>query len=807
MRRTTSVLSSRFRRGPVGLLTVLFLTFIAPSLEAQGVVTGQVVDAVSGDPVPAASVLVQGTEIGVLTDAQGMYTIARTPVGARVIEVRALGYRTVVRPAQVAEGASVTLDVELTVRPLEIGGIRVEVLRPDLAPQAELSERQVREANPQDSGQLLRNLDGVDAARRGPLGLDPVVRGLRETEVGTYLDGTRIFPAGPARMDSPLTHLDPTAVSEVEVVKGPYALTWGAGNLSAIRVETAPLPGRGDEVASGSFAAGYDTNLEASEVGGTFSNRSGPVSYWIHGAWREGSDYEPGGDNGVVIPGEYTSSEIRGKIGMDVAENSILSLTGGYQDQGPVDYPGRILTAKFFYASNAALKWVTERGDGALRRLEATAYRNDVSHAMDNRGKPTRNAVEPGMRVPPFGIDVRVDSDLEVSGGRVAADLVRGPWTYRIGADLYSANRNADRQIIRLTAEPTQVTMPPVGAVPFDNVLWPDATIRDIGLFARAGRSLESGLRVDGTIRLDQVSADADGSDPRYADYLDYLEQVYGSSDLSNSETNISGALTLGVGLHENWDLSLGLGSAVRTADASERYSDHLPTTKAQTAAEFMGNPGLNPERSTQGDLWLEGRFERAAFQLNAFARKITDYITIELTDEDKRLPLPIFPETVYRYVNGDATFFGGEMSLSYALSEALTAGIGGSYLWGEETVFPDTAGAEQEEPAFGVSPISGRASLRYEEPAGRYFVEGNATLVGEQDRVALTRGEAPSESYATFDLRAGIAPIPGVNLRFGVQNLFDEEYVNHLNSRNPYNGMPIPEPGRVIYVDLSYGF
>ena len=51
----------------------------------------------------------------------------------------------------------------------------------------------------------MQNLDGVDAVRRGPLGLDPVVRGLRETEVGTYLDGTRLesMRAGPAGSTAP----------------------------------------------------------------------------------------------------------------------------------------------------------------------------------------------------------------------------------------------------------------------------------------------------------------------------------------------------------------------------------------------------------------------------------------------------------------------------------------------------------------------------------------------------------------------------------------------------------------------------
>ena len=89
----------------------------------------------------------------------------------------------------------------------------------------------------------MQTMSGVNVVRRGPVGLDPVVRGLRETQVGVYVDGMRTFPADPARMDSPLSHTGPSTLQSVEVAKGPYALTWGGGQLSAIRAETNDLFG------------------------------------------------------------------------------------------------------------------------------------------------------------------------------------------------------------------------------------------------------------------------------------------------------------------------------------------------------------------------------------------------------------------------------------------------------------------------------------------------------------------------------------------------------------------------------------
>ena len=94
--------------------------------------------------------------------------------------------------------------------------------------------------------------------------------------------------------------------------------------------------------------------------------------------------------------------------------NFLLTFSGGYQDQGPVDYPGRLLTADFFHSRNFSAEFETVRAAGTLRDVEISAYRNAVSHGMNNLGKPTRTAVPMGVRTPPFGLDIRVDSDIVV---------------------------------------------------------------------------------------------------------------------------------------------------------------------------------------------------------------------------------------------------------------------------------------------------------------------------------------------------------------------------------------------------------
>ena len=46
-----------------------------------------------------------------------------------------------------------------------------------------------------------------------------------------------------------------------------------------------------------------------------------------------------------------------------------------------------------------------------------------------------------------------------------------------------------------------------------------------------------------------------------------------------------------------------------------------------------------------------------------------------------------------------------------------------------------------------------------------------------------------------------------GVVLKGDVTNLTDTDYVNHLNAGNPYTEAPVPEPGRVFFLNVRYSY
>ena len=766
MNRLTSV---------VLVVFLLAASFARPaSAQSTGTVAGTVTDADTGAPLEGVNVVVEtapaASSTGTATNADGRFRLA-VPTGEQALAFRFVGYAPVTRTVFVRNGRTATLNVRLSSAPIGLAGVEVSALRPDLQPTERLDQQRVQEANVADAGGLMRSMPGVDAVRRGPVGLDPNVRGLSETQVGVYIGGLRTFPAGPGRMDTPLSHIDPSTIERIDVVKGPYALTWGPGNMSAVRVEQ-----RGEDPPptplTGSVHTGYDTNRQSVETSGFAMGRQGRWFYSANGAWREGNDYTSG--SGRAIAGDFRSAEGRGRIGVDLSARSTLSFTGSYQDQDDIDYPGRMLHAEYFRTGMGQLKYTFEQGSGRLRAVEARVGAQQTLHRMTNRTKPSYDR---GMRV-------EMPTEVQNLNGRVAVDLVPAPlWDVTVGGDVLHTFRDATRTRSMVDMDMVNREEP-----------WPGVTLTQAGVFAQSTRRV-GWLRLSGTTRLDVARADVNNPTDLF------LSTLAPSTDLQQNDVMFSGALTAALPLSDAWTVSVGGGSVARPPDALERYADRVPAAKSQMSAEFQGNPLVNPERSTQLDLWIEGSSARWSLNVNGFARWIDDSITFAESDIEPVLPMS---PAVYRYTNGEATFYGAEASGSVTPLPRVTLRASGSYLWGRDDAF--------DEPAFGVAPAAGEVALRWSPVLGlpsvrNAFLESTVRFVDTQDRVATVRGESPTDGYTLVGLGSGVRVLNRVQLQLGVENLLDVAYANHLNAVNPFRGVQVAEPGRMFTMDVTVAF
>lgn len=727
-----------------------------------------------GRPVANAGVTITCTgspERSTSTDKSGTIQLDHLDNTECRFDVRAKGFAQASRttaPGQTPDTLEIGLELA-TVR----GEVQVTSTLPDLATGPAFTSRQVDESGALDLSEFLRGVAGTTAIRRGPVNLEPSVRGLQEDQVAIFVDGTRTFAAGPARMDSSLSHLSPHAIENLQVVKGPYALAWGAGALSAVRAET-PRPSfttSSEFDWNGNVYGRYGENDAVVDSGISLWGSDDRLRFYLSAGHRQGDDYEAG--DGSKVPADFKSTDARFRLGYRITDQFLLEASGGYQEQKDLDYPGRLLDASYFYTRSYALEG-TWTGAGTVREVYGQIYDNRKDHLMNNDEKPTGRDM-PG-RIPPFALDIDLPTESNTLGGRfrVKAEIDRLAWTF--GLDHYRVEQTATRTVARRSN----------GFVIFEDIVWPDAEIENLGGY---GQVVHRGDRyqLGATLRLDSVDASAD----RLSQF--FRDNTTGAID--QSETHLSAAVSAQLEIGNRWTATAGIGRAVRTASVLERYSDRFPATKFQLAAEFMGNPDLDPEQSLELDVGLRGTLGEVLVEIEGFYRTVDDYITV-MPDPSLPKRLPLSPPTVFRFVNGDeATFYGGEIQLRQRLS--------GGFSWHASAAWIRADDKALDEPVLGIAPLHGVVALRYTTTGERLWVELASRWSDRQDRVATSRFEQETSGYAVVDCTAHFEIGSRLGLRLAVENLGDKAYADHLNAPNPFTRQRIFEIGR----SFSAGF
>ena len=708
--------------------------------------------------------------------ADGGFALAGIDAGTYVLTISLSGFRPWQETVQVGPGG-VEIAATLTIRAFS-QAVTVTAGLPEVATEQTISARGIERRVAQDLALSLREQVGVTALRRGSVNLDPAVRGLYAEQIGVFVDGTRTFAVGPARMDSGLSHVSPHALETVRIVRGPFALTWGAGTLSAIRAETFKPAFTADEemVIGGRSGYNFGSNGSANDGFAGIWGASDRLRFAVQHNTRVGSDYADGAGN--LVPGDYASYDSRWSLGGRVARQTVIEYSGGHQRQNDIDYPGRILDATLFETWSHALDVVHAPAGGRVTEIAAQAYVNAKDHLMHNDDKPTARDM-PG-RMPPFALDIAIPASADTAGGRAHVAVGRGAVRSKVGVDFYRLGQFAERTIARRSN----------GAVLFEDVIWPNARLTNTGAWGQVVVS-RGRTTAGATVRVDHERSHVGEVSPFFA--------ANTTGDLAQRNTSVSAAGSLSFAVAEGHVVNLGAGRAVRNPSTLERYSDRFPAVKFQTAAEFMGNPNLVPEKSLELSAGLVSAFGRAVVEVDVFRRLIDDYITVA---PDPGLPkrLPLSPPVVFRYVQSDeARFIGADLRAQSPVTDWFTLQGSWSHVRADDTRF--------DEPLFGIPPVEWRAGFRLHTPDGRRWIEVFGNGQGAQERVAAARLEVPTEGWTTADIFAGVAVSEGLTLRGGIRNVADRFYVNHLNSFNPFTGMRIAETGRSFFLGTEYRF
>ncbi|WP_163144008.1 TonB-dependent receptor plug domain-containing protein, partial [Arhodomonas sp. KWT] len=290
-----------------------------------------------------------------------------------------------------------------------------------------------------DGGAYLKPIPGFSLSRKGGTNGDPALRGLGGSRLNIGVNDSAIPGGCPHRMDPPTAYVVPEAFDRITVLKGPQSVRYGASVAGTVRFErdTERFEAPGSRATLSALGGSFDRNDGLVDV--TAGNRTG----YLRGiATRsEAGDYEDG--DGESVHSEFERWSTTAIAGWTPDADTRMELTYERGD-GEAAYADRSMDGAAFDRTGVSLRATRENISPLIARVEATLYRNEIDHVMDNY---TLRDTAPSV--------YRVMNPRRVTrGGRIEATLDLSAATELVTGVDYQHSARDGRMAMSATGEP-----------------------------------------------------------------------------------------------------------------------------------------------------------------------------------------------------------------------------------------------------------------------------------------------------------------------------------------------------------------
>jgi iron complex outermembrane receptor protein len=582
-------------------------------------------------------------------------------------------------------------------------------------------------------GELLSGLPGISSTFYGAGAGRPIIRGLGDDRIRVLENGIGTIDASSASPDHAVG-ADPVDARRIEVLRGAAALAYGGNAVGGVvNVIDETIPTKLPEHAVGARGlAAWSSADEGAQGALGLSLGLGDVAVNLDWAGRDTGDYEtPLG----LAENSWTTME-------SLSAGVSLVKSWGFAGLGVKDYrtsyglppeaPGEAGGHIELKQTRGELRGDVRLGLGPFTRLDWAAQVSDYTHT-EFEGDGT-----PGTRFDSDGFEAR----LELHNGGESSRL-----SGATGVQFARTDFSAEGE---------------------ESFIAPTLT-RDAGIFTV--QRWDSGVwGVEGGLRIERRDLDND---------------VFGSRDF----TPVSASIGAFYRPAEGWFAGLTIARTERAPTNVELFADgpHLAT-----AAYEVGDPSLDIETATSLEASVRYVSDAWSVELSLYRIGFDGYIALVPTGADVMLDDgDLLPE--FAFVQRDATFTGGEVSLSVRLAQISGVAV-------RATAGADLVRAEFD--AGGDLPrIPPRTvTLGLEAEAARWTARVEMVDIAEQSHVAAFETETPGSTVLNARLAFQPFADEDVTLMLDGRNLTDEEVRVHSSFLKD----ELPRPGRSIRLAVS---
>ena len=337
------------------LLLILLAMPMMVFAQGTGKLSGRVIDESTGEGLPGANVILQGTTLGATTDINGDYFIIGVPVGSYTVQATFVGFapETVVG---VEVNAGYTRELNFDLLPgVELDEVVVEYERPLLQKDAVgvpkiVSSEEIQSLPVRGATDVTKIQAGV-VAKEGEDDLN--IRGGRGSEVDFYIDGVKA--SGTTGLDIPQA-----AIEQQELQTGLIDARYGDVMSGVVAVTTKS----GGQEFSGSLEAitseeldPYGYNLISGSIGGPIIKNK--LTFFVAGEYTDEADASPSAFGELRINDDVLADLNAAPAafqGLDENGNTVLMpIPAGVQNGATLQVDGTNLSSSHFVTDGSSL--------------------------------------------------------------------------------------------------------------------------------------------------------------------------------------------------------------------------------------------------------------------------------------------------------------------------------------------------------------------------------------------------------------------------------------------------------------------
>ena len=650
-----------------------------------------------------------------------------------------------------------------------------------------VSKEEMQTKRPTSVVEAMKEVPGINFSRAGGLGGQVVMRGFNSNDlkVPMAINGERFR----GRNTLEYNLIDPESIERIEVIRGPAAAIYGSESMAGMVniVTKKPKPNFSDtfEMKLSGISAGFESVNNLWGVRAEVEGGGRGVDMRLGLSSRSAGDYDT--PQGKAIHSGFESKQIDGEIGYSFNKDDRLALrfkvaeVVSHRAGGLGGAPGMAapLAQRVYLREDpiredyVGLNYTGKPNIKGIAKVEASLYNRKLNTDVVTTRFPNATSINETHRYV-IGPDM--------TGGKVmvVSDAVKNT-IITTGVDFFLQDWKGAETERRGTGTVSSTAR---------NKLESDASQKGLGAFILAEHELNDQWLISGNLRHDHYDTKTD------ADVITIpalMDTIRANKNSSNSST------TYAVGTvfkPLTWlNFAANYGTSFRVPTTSELFGYGTYGT-----GYLVPNPTLKPEEGQTIDFSARLRFDRLVSNLTFYRSNYNNLIGRE---EVTHLGLPSSRRTNI----GKATVEGVELEMAYALTNQWSLKLASAYTEGTD----DTT----NRPLAYIAPLMSSLGVRYD--TGNYYVQADVRHSSKKDRID-NKQERMTDGYTVLDLYAGAklsqfsSDLPkNTMLRVGIENVFDETYVNPttreaITSANSYTN-PLIEPGRNVKVSVTSKF